>query len=141
MGSPPPSPPARVVLGALAVLLFAVIALGLGALHSNHLETRLTTAAATASAQRSDRYYNCLSAQAHSLITPSDVVYLPDPTLAAWTTLTKVVGGWAHVTLQLHQANLALTLQRSTHPGSCDGNDLVTVGHAPGGHIVIRSGS
>jgi hypothetical protein len=126
------------VVGALALVGLASTALG--AVGS---ESHLSTDATVRQAQRSDAYYACLSEQAHSLIGPHDVVYLANPTLEEWVTLTKVMGGWAHLTLHEHQANVGIDLQRvdSTGPGStCDGSALITLRRSPDGHLSLARG-
>jgi hypothetical protein len=128
------------VLGGLAVALVALLALGITALGADHAAARLTSSGAAASARRSDQYYSCLEAQAHSLIGPHDVVYLPEPTLSQWVTVTSVIGGWADVTLHLHAANTALELQRSSQGGTCDGQVLVAVHQLAHGRVLITRG-
>jgi hypothetical protein len=86
----------RAGLGGLVVGLIALLALGAGVLHADQGETRLTSAHAIVQAERSNAYYACLNAQAHSLVGPHDVVYLDRPTLSEWVTLTKVLGGLGH---------------------------------------------
>jgi hypothetical protein len=123
------------VVGALALVGLASTALG--AVGS---ESHLASDAAVRRAQQSNAYYACLSEQAHSLIGPHDVVYLANPTLEEWVTLTKVMGGWAHLTLRQHKANVGIDLQRvnSTGPGStCDGNALVTLRRSADGHLSL----
>jgi hypothetical protein len=125
----------RLGLGGLAVGLVALVALIASAFHANGVESRLTSAAASSAAARSDRYYACLSAQSHSLLRAGDVVYLAQPTLAEWVTLTKVIGGWAHVTLQRSAATVAVTMEQGSGRGTCQGDVLVTARQVPGGRV------
>ncbi|HEY2214376.1 MAG TPA: hypothetical protein VGH31_04910, partial [Acidimicrobiales bacterium] len=89
-------------LGGLVMLVVAVSSLSIGAVHGDRIDNDLTSAHFTTSAQRTSDYFACLDTQAHSVIRPHDVVYLSDPSLSSWVTLTKVIGGWAHETLDLH---------------------------------------
>ncbi len=130
----------RTRCGGAAILIVALIALGLGTWHAARAESRLSSSKYKASALHSDAYFECLSAQAHSLIGPHNVVYLPDPTLNEWVTLTKVIGGWAHESLNLHASNLALTLQRSGQSGTCDGQVLVTITRNAAGRLIMTRG-
>ena len=132
---------ARMALGAAAVVLLALVALAATALGANHSESTLTSARNATAADRNNAYYACLSAQAHSLIGPKDVVYMPRPTLGQWATVIKVIGGWAHETLDLHAANVALSLQRSTESHGCNGDVMVVIIRLPDGHLIIKRGS
>jgi hypothetical protein len=131
---------ARVSLGGAAILVVALIALGLGTWHAARAESALSSPKHEASALHSDAYYDCLSAQAHALIPVHDVVYLPDPTLTEWVTLVKVIGGWAHESLKLRASNMAVTLQGSSQSGSCDGQTLVTITRNAAGHLIMARG-
>jgi hypothetical protein len=127
-------------LGGAAVALVALVALGAGALHGGHVEAGLTTHRDVTQAQRADAYYDCLTAEAHSLIHAGDVVFLPHPTLGEWATVTKVIGGWAAVTLHLKAANEGLAIDHAPGPGTCQGDVIVTVTRLPDGHLVIGRG-
>jgi len=132
---------ARMALGGAAVAVLSLLALASTALHANHSETVLNSARTVASAERANGYYACMTAQAHSLIGTNDVVYMPRPTLDQWATVIKVIGGWAHETLDLHAANVALSVQRSHGPRTCNGDFLVAIIRQPGGHLIIKRGS
>jgi hypothetical protein len=124
----------------LVVGLIALLALGAGVLHADQGETRLTSAHAIVQAERSNAYYACLNAQAHSLVGPHDVVYLDRPTLSEWVTLTKVLGGWATESLRLDRSTVAVALLHSPGPGSCEGDAVFTIRHRAGGRTVIARG-
>jgi hypothetical protein len=126
--------------GGLAVLVAALVGLGGGALHGEHAETRLTAAHFSRSATQSNAYFACLSTQAHSLLRPHDVVYLSNPTLDSWVTLTKVIGGWASETLHMRQANVGLSLVSETNGPTCGGQALVTVRRTDDGKVVFARG-
>jgi hypothetical protein len=124
-----------VVVGALALAGLAATAL-----HAARTETALPTAALVRSAGQSDAYFDCLDRQAHSLVTSKDVVYLPNPGLENWVTLTKVIGGWVRLTLRPHASTVALALSHGSGSGTCAGDFLVTIRQLPGGHDLISRG-
>jgi hypothetical protein len=127
-------------IGGLVVLVAAVVGLSGAAWHGEHTEGQLTATHFTRSADRSNAYYGCLSAQVHSLIHSGDVVYLSHPTLTSWVTLTKVIGGWAHETLQQDRSTMAVTLQEANWTGNCDGQVLISVRRDADGKIVMARG-
>lgn len=127
-------------LGGLAVGLLALGALGSTAFHATTTQTQLTSAHNVAAAQRSDAYYACLDTQAHMLIRPHDVVYLADPNLSRWVTFTKVVGGWADLTLHRDRASVAIGLEHIRGGGTCDGDVLVSLRVRPDGRVVMGRG-
>jgi hypothetical protein len=130
----------RVALGGVAVALVALLALAITAVHAAHAVTRLTSAPQSDAARASNAYFACLEVQAHSLIVPGDVVYLLRPTLAQWVTMTKVIGGWADVTLDLGAANTAARLEHVRAPGTCDGTDIQIIRKFGNGRVLIEQG-
>ena len=130
----------RVVLGGLAVALVALLALASTAVHAAHALTRLTATHKSDAARANNAYFACLEVQAHSLIVPGDVVYLLRPTLAQWVTMTKVIGGWADVTLNLGAANTAARLEHVRGPGTCDGTDIQIIHRFNNGRVLIQQG-
>jgi hypothetical protein len=141
------APPIRAGLTGIAVGLIALGALASTAVHATRAATQLDSPSHLRSAQRSNAFYNCLTAQAHSLLKPDDVVYLGDPDLDRWTTVTKAIGGFADPTLHLKDATVALVLSHtSTRPGgihgpSCDGDIFFSIRHQPGGKVLMQRGS
>lgn len=133
----------RVGLGGLVVGVLALLALGTTAVHADQGVTQLASVRNATLARESNAYYSCLGAEAHSLFSSHDVVYQAEPTLGSWTTVTKVIGGWAHLTLQRDKATAAVLLQHSSAPvaGSCDGDFLVSIRLGPGGRVVIVRGT
>jgi len=123
----------------------AAIALGGGAallstgLHADASENAATSSRHVEEAEYNNAYYACLSQQAHSLIGPRSVVFLPHPSLDEWAIVIKVIGGWAHVTLDSHRATLALVLGHWSGRGTCDGDVLVAVVDHDG-HTVFERG-
>jgi len=126
--------------GGFAVLVVALIGLGGGALHGEHAESQLTAAHFTRSAERSNAYFACLDTQAHSLLHPHDVVYLSDPTLGSWVTLTKVIGGWARETLNVRQSNVGLALVSESNGPTCEGQALVAARRTASGQVLFTRG-
>jgi hypothetical protein len=123
-----------------AILLVAVISLSIGAVHGDRIDDNLTAAHLTTSAERSTDYFACLSTQAHSVIRPHDVVYLSDPSLSSWVTLTKVIGGWAHETLDEHHSTLGLALVRESNGPTCRGQALVAARRTANGKVLFIRG-
>ena len=126
--------------GGPVVFVVALVWLGGGALHGEHTESKLTAAHFTQAAQRNNAYFSCLSTQAHSLLRARDVVYLSNPTLVTWVTLTKVIGGWANETLHAHQANVGLVLVSESNGPTCEGKALVTARRTRGGKVLFSRG-
>jgi hypothetical protein len=120
----------------VVVGLCALLALGSTAIHATRSETRLVTSTDIRQADASNTYYSCLEAEAHSLVRPHDVVFLADPDLARWVTVTKAVGGWADLTLHRGQATVALLLEHTSHGPTCSGDVLVSIRN-PHGHVVM----
>ena len=120
--------------------LIALLALGGTAVHANQSETRLTSTKNSVLAERSNAYFTCLQTQARSLIGVHDVVDLADPTLSEWVTVTKVLGGWANLTLRRDTATVSVLVQPSSSPGTCNGDVLVTIRRGPDGHVVMARG-
>jgi len=119
----------------------AVIALLTTAAHAVATGGSLDSAHAVASARQSDGYYACLTAQAHSLLRPGDVAYMGDhPTLNQWVTITKVIGGWARVTLDRDRSTVAIGLGRFPSRHTCAGYALVTARRARDGRVVLSRG-
>ncbi len=127
-------------LGGLVMLLVTVISLGIGAVHGDRVDNNLTAAHFTTSAQRSTDYFACLRTQAHSVIRSHDVVYLSDPSLSSWVTLTKVIGGWAHETLDVHHSTLGLALVHESNGPRCEGQALVAARRAANGKVLFTRG-
>jgi hypothetical protein len=127
---------ARAGIAGVIVGLFALGALVSTAVHATRSEAQLVSQVAIREADQSNAYYSCLEAEAHSLVQPDDVVYLADPNLARWVTVTKAVGGWADLTLHRSQATVALLLQHPSHGPTCAGNVLVSI-RIRHGHVVM----
>jgi hypothetical protein len=127
-------------LGGLVILVVAVISLGIGAVHGDRVDNDLTAAHFTTSAQRSSDYFACLSTEAHSVIRAHDVVYLSDPSLSSWVTLTKVIGGWAHETLDVHHSTIGLALVHEADGPTCEGQALVSARRTADGKVLFTRG-
>ncbi|HEX3794854.1 MAG TPA: hypothetical protein VHV57_10180 [Acidimicrobiales bacterium] len=125
---------------AAVVGLLAIVGIALTAVHAARSESHLATPALVHSATQSDAYFECLSTQAHSLVSAHDIVYLPKPTLANWVTLTKVIGGWVRLTLRPASSTVALALLHSTRGATCQGDYLVTIRRQSGGRALISRG-
>jgi hypothetical protein len=130
----------RVRWAGLAVLVVALVGLGGGALHGEHAESQLTAAHLTRAAERSNAYFACLTTQAHSLLESRDVVYLSDPTLSSWVTLTKVIGGWARETLEVRRSTVGLTLISESNGPTCEGQALVSARRTTAGQVLFTRG-
>jgi hypothetical protein len=127
-------------LGGLVILVVAVISLSIGAVHGERIDNNLTAAHFSTSAQRSTDYFACLTTQARSVIRPQDVVYLPDPSLSSWVTLTKVIGGWAHETLDPHHSTLGLALVHEPSGPTCEGQAVVAARRTADGKVLFSRG-
>ena len=69
-----------------------------GAVHGVRTTASLSNGAAVASGRLDVSYYDCLAAQAHSLVGPGQAVVLSMADPGDWATLGKVVTPWARVT-------------------------------------------
>jgi len=123
-----------------AIAVLAVGGLGAGALHGVRQGGTLTSATAQREALASNGYYDCLTAEALQLVRPGDVIYLGSANLQNWTTVSKVMGGWADLTLRPSHANVALLVLPVPKGRSCGGQKLVIARKLPGGHLVFASG-
>jgi hypothetical protein len=137
---PPLTKQWRATIISAVVGLLALGGIGVTAVHAARSETSLATPALVRSAAQSDDYFDCLRTQAHSLVTSHDVVYLPNPSLENWVTLTKVIGGWVRLTLRPDSSTVAMVLSHGTGGDTCQGDYLVTIRHLPGGRDRISRG-
>jgi hypothetical protein len=129
----------RARLGGILVGVIALVALGSAALSANHSVAALGSARDVREAQVSNGYYTCLTAQAHALVHPHDVVYLGEANLYRWVTVIKAMGGWAHMTMHLSQSTVTILLVRPTKGPSCRGDALLTIRREPHGKVLMTS--
>ena len=86
--------------------------------------------------ERDAAFWNCLTAQAHSLVAPGERVQIDRQGLAAGVMLEKAVGGWTILVTNADQASAVLVLKRDNHRASCLGS--VVVEYAPGSNLAGR---
>ncbi|MHB1777224.1 MAG: hypothetical protein ACYCU7_14715 [Acidimicrobiales bacterium] len=108
-----------------AVGVVAVVGLGAGAVHGARSAASLAGARSVAAANLDDRYYDCLTTQARSLVPPGRRVVISTANLANWGTLGKAVAGWAVVTRHRRRAVAVLSLAADHGPGACLGSVVV----------------
>jgi len=120
--------------------VFALLTLGSTALHATTTQRQDVTHRAEAAATRQNEYFSCLEAQAHSLVGQRDVVYLAEANLGRWVTITKVVGGWANVTLHRSRATVALEVVHRSGGNTCAGDVLISIRHTSDGGVLMRRG-
>jgi hypothetical protein len=124
----------------LVVGLLALGALGTAAVSATRSETPLASAHAIREADHSNAYYACLTAQAHALVRPDDVVFLGEANLDRWVTVIKAMGGWAHMAMRQSAASVAILLEHPAHGPSCAGETLVSIRRETHGGVRFRSG-
>ena len=122
-------PRLRAGLGGLLIGGLALGALVSTAAHASSTANRLDSSSALRQAEASNAYYACLTAEAHSLVRPHDVVFLGEANLPRWVTITKTMGGWAHLTLHRSNATVALLLGPVSpgHGPGCAGQGLTSI--------------
>jgi hypothetical protein len=130
---------ARAGLAGVLVGLCALAGLASTAVHATQSEAQLVSHTDIRQADESNAYYSCLEAEAHSLVRPDDVVYLAEPDLARWVTVTKAVGGWADLTLHRSQATVALLLEHTSKGPTCAGDVLLSIRHPHGRVVMVRA--
>jgi hypothetical protein len=119
---------ARLVMaGSVASALVALVGLGslaVGAVHGGRGSSAQGSPAQVSAWRLDAAYYGCLSAQAHSLIRPGQVVDIPVSDPGAWVTLAKVVAPFAVMSTR-RSGHVVLTLANRPGPGSCLGSVVV----------------
>jgi hypothetical protein len=111
----------------------ALTGLAVGAVHGVRSATSLTTPRAVAQAARDDRYYQCLSAQARTLVRPGQTIEVSSANLGNWATLAKAVASWTVLTDDRRQAVAILSLEPRRGSGACLGS--VVVAHYRDGSV------
>jgi hypothetical protein len=124
-------------LAGILVGLVALAALGIGAVTASRSETSQLSARATRDATISNQSYSCLTAEAHALVRPSDVVFLGETNLYRWVMVIKSMGGWADFTTHQSRATVAVLLEHVAHGPSCGGNTLLAIRREPGGKVLM----
>jgi hypothetical protein len=127
-------------LAALVLGVGAALALGISAVHATRTTDHLSSTAHVRSADFSNAFYDCLDAEAQTLLRPRDVVYLADPQLIQWVTLAKVLGGREQMTFTRTAGTVAVVLQAAKGPGTCQGQVMVTARRLPDGRLVFVNG-
>jgi len=89
-----------------------------------------------------DAFYDCLSVQAHSLVTPGQSVALGKTNLGDLVTLLKGVGSWITVADPPSTAQVTLSLRNQVvGRGACLGTVVVARYAHPHGGITVRVGT
>jgi len=122
----------------LALALVALGALVVGSVHGARSSVGRADAGAVASARLDDAYYECLAAQAGSLVGPGLLVDVSTADPGSWATLVKVVAPRDVLTTAQTGSVAVLTLTRRPGPGACLGS--VVVARYPNGSVRDGTG-
>jgi hypothetical protein len=121
-----------------AVVVAALAGLGVGAVHGARAQAAQAAPAETARWRLDVAYYDCLSAQVHSVVHRGQVVDVSTADPGAWGTLVKVVAPYAVVTT-VRSGHEVLTLASRPGAGSCLGS--VVVARYPSGVVRVGTGA
>jgi hypothetical protein len=114
----------------------ALVALALVSLRSIHAINDRSSSAQARQWERDSAFWNCLTIQAHSLVTPGERVQINRAGLPTRVMLEKVVGGWTILVTKTEEASAVLQLENGHARDSCLGS--VVVEYAPGSNLHGR---
>lgn len=122
--------------------LTAVAGLGVGAVHGVRQTSSLAGTAQARAWQDDSSYWACLDAQARSLVSPGEHVWIETHSLATVFTLDKVLSPWAIVVRYRHQATTWVSLRARTGSGTCLGKVVQARYPGPfGPGTIVRTGT
>ena len=128
-------------VAALVVVLSLVGLVG-QAVRGNGVVNEQRSRHTVANATIDDRYYDCLSTQAHSLVSSSTPVrYRPGATLWEAVLLNKSAGSWITVAPPGSTPSALLGIAHTGGPGACLGDVVFARIHQPDGSWVTRTGT
>jgi hypothetical protein len=129
------------IVFSLAVMVASVIGLTVGAVHGLRSTAALSTDRQAASWELDDKYWDCLTTQAHSLVRPGQPVWMDTTNLTVDVTLVRVFGSWADVVDSARQAQVYVTVGSDGTSG-CLGTVILGLFDGPRGPgTVTRKGS
>ena len=137
--------PVRTVLVTVVSALVAAIALvalvGQAVRSSRTVDAQLV-ARSVHDATVDNAFYNCIDAQARSLVGPNQTVTIGGENLADVITMIKGFGAWVTVADPPSRADVVLTLHVGTAaPGTCLGTRVVGTYRGPDGRTTVRLGT
>lgn len=128
------------------LLAVALAALSVQAVRGNTTVSVQREAHTIRNATLDDSFYNCITVQAHSLVSPGESVSLaPPPTLSGLAdvvTLLKGVGSWATFADPPSTAAVFLSLRNNVAgPGACLGTEVIATYPRAHHRTTVRIGS
>ncbi len=133
------------VVGVMMTLLIVVAAV-VQAARGNAVVAAERRPAAQHDAALDDAFYDCLSTQAHSLVPPTEPVFLrgSEANLAGigdWVTMLKAIGSWVTFSGSPGAARTDITIEdHVTNRPACLGT-VVVAREVRGGRTTVRFGS
>jgi len=128
------------MLAAAAVVVASLVALAIGAAHGVRDTDGANGRSETQVARANDAFYQCVSIQAHHLVSTSRPVVVTPANIANYVLLLQAVGGWATLAPVDSRAAVHLSLEPSTAGQTCRGLVVVASRRMADGTTRTRRG-
>lgn len=128
------------LVAAGALVVASLVALAIGAAHGVRDTDGAAGSSETEAARASDVFYQCVSVQAHHLVSTSQPVVLTPANVADHVLLLQAVGGWVTLAPGDSRTAVHLTLEPNTAGQTCRGLVVVARWRKADGSTHTRRG-